>query len=1008
MTLDEMRQALAEGEALIFEAFPEREESIDELQRRTVPAVLIKELSPANERHISSAIFIANAIIDGDLDLSHFRFEKDFKIEQSRFTGLVDFSMATFEHAASFAKSSFAKNITGRAARITYDLNLERCQFRQDVQLTDADIQQIFSCVGSTFEGNVSLDRLYVGKAAIFSQDGKEPAEFKKNLLLHSAKIAGHLGARACVFHGTVVLDGSSVLKNVSFEEVRFADRVRLTGMQIGDQFILRGARCEADTKLEQMVIGGASFFQSTPGSKTFFKEVSFGGTCFKGQVVFIGAELGKANFFNTRFEGELLFQDVSFSGLARFERIHVQGGLYFGGKTKFDKDFKLISSYVHGQTTFQTTVFNGHVNLENTIVDEQVAFEGKKECPVSILGAVNLKFVKFGAFGCAHAGFTSLDCTGSEFGRIAISSSEFKGPVILDGTTIRSFAQFNEGVIFHDKFCMRFAYIEGTLDGSNARFAEECTFDGTKCGRQAVFINVKFEDNANFSSFEASADAAFQGAAFSKHANFHRMRVGSSLLFRAEPQNNISASIFHGQATFSRINVGLDANFRDVQFLGLSTEISFDSAIIKKNAVFVGSKFSALVRFIAIQVGGQASFQGATFMAPVTFDAAAISGRLLFRSEPSRNLAAAVFNDVADFRDCSIGSTAEFHNTKFLGKVNFERVDFGGSAIFVGASFENAVSVNKFGVMKCKQGAYFQASRFTGKTDFHGITIYGEFVCSGVVFGDRTTFEGSTFFDSAYFGAREGLASARFSEVVFSFCKFERIADFEGATFSGLLVLRETYMRAALFSTNTTSQFSSTIDARGFQYDSISIDWKHFFHNAEGKTRVKPFNRQPYTQLEKALRTAGHDRDADQVYLERRLVERKLKWHESKLSWFVDFLYWTLGRYGIRPYQLFLIAFMVVFIGVGVYSSPSSVKVSMEADGKKTWTVVQSVTVADATELSLREFFPIDLPLVPQYEPWEKNRLSSCFASILKISGWLILPIGIAAITGLLRRVGK
>jgi uncharacterized protein YjbI with pentapeptide repeats len=485
-------------------------------------------------------------------------------------------------------------------------------------------------------------------------------------------------------------------------------------------------------------------------------------------------------------------------------------------------------------------------------------------------------------------------------------------------------------------------------------------------------------------------------------------VRILESLLFRPEPENNAEAAVFHSDVVFSGIQVGSDANFRGVQFLGSGNQITFDGAKIDKNAVFVGCRFVGKTRFIAMRVGGQASFQGAKFIAPVTFDAARIAGRALFRAEPSHSLEGTSFGDLADFRDCSIGSTAEFRSAKFLGETNFERATFEGSAIFISALFGSADSWNRFGGMKCKQGAYFQASKFVGKADFHGITVHGEWICSGAVFGDEVTFEGSTFFDSAYFSGREGLPPARFSDVAFSFSKFERIADFEGTTFGDLLTLRETYMRAVLFTAATCSQFSSTVDMRGFRYDSISVDWKHLLRNAAGKPRLRPFDRQPYTGLEKALRSEGHDRDADQVYLERRHVERKLKWKEAKHLWAGDFLYWLLGRYGIRPYQLFAIALSFIFFGAFVYRMPSSVKVSTDVDGKKVWTVASQISVADAVRLSLRKVFPVELPLVTQYEPWEKNRVSSDYSGLLRAVGWLILPIGIAAITGLLRRVAK
>ena len=62
-----------------------------------------------------------------------------------------------------------------------------------------------------------------------------------------------------------------------------------------------------------------------------------------------------------------------------------------------------------------------------------------------------------------------------------------------------------------------------------------------------------------------------------------------------------------------------------------------------------------------------------------------------------------------------------------------------------------------------------------------------------------------------------------------------------------------------------------------------------------------------------------------------------------------------------------------------------------------------------DAIRLSIRTFLPLELPLIPDWEPSERRWLLlrfSDWATLLKVVGWIIVPVGIASITGLLRRV--
>src|SRR5260370_28556307 len=118
MNLNDIKRVLSAGQPLIFPPRAEgRVESAEETENRTIPASAIVELGDANDKTIKIAVLVLNAVIVGDVDLSHFVFERDFKIESSTFTGSIDFSMALFQHAASFAGTSFDGAVVGRATQ---------------------------------------------------------------------------------------------------------------------------------------------------------------------------------------------------------------------------------------------------------------------------------------------------------------------------------------------------------------------------------------------------------------------------------------------------------------------------------------------------------------------------------------------------------------------------------------------------------------------------------------------------------------------------------------------------------------------------------------------------------------------------------------------------------------------------------------------------------------------------------------------------------------------------
>jgi hypothetical protein len=66
----------------------------------------------------------------------------------------------------------------------------------------------------------------------------------------------------------------------------------------------------------------------------------------------------------------------------------------------------------------------------------------------------------------------------------------------------------------------------------------------------------------------------------------------------------------------------------------------------------------------------------------------------------------------------------------------------------------------------------------------------------------------------------------------------------------------------------------------------------------------------------------------------------------------------------------------------------------------------------ADGLRVSIRLFLPVEIPLANRWEPSEKVLLLgfrySDYATILRILGWILVPLGIAALTGLLRRAER
>src|SRR5277367_4476788 len=112
-------------------------------------------------------------------------------------------------------------------------------------------------------------------------------------------------------------------------------------------------------------------------------------------------------------------------------------------------------------------------------------------------------------------------------------------------------------------------------------------------------------------------------------------------------------------------------------------------------------------------------------------------------------------------------------------------------------------------------------------------------------------------------------------------------------------------------------------VDLLGCTYERIQVDWRSLLRYPNGQSRIRPYDRQPYIELEAALRRAGSADDADAVYAERRRVENQNLTGSRKA---LDRIYFLLANYGIDGWHEFFIALFFLGLGMWVFSRPGAV----------------------------------------------------------------------------------
>jgi hypothetical protein len=367
----------------------------------------------------------------------------------------------------------------------------------------------------------------------------------------------------------------------------------------------------------------------------------------------------------------------------------------------------------------------------------------------------------------------------------------------------------------------------------------------------------------------------------------------------------------------------------------------------------------------------------------------------------------------------------ADFQGASFEGEANFGAVHIESQAVFKGAIFKQKAS---FYDGQLEADAFFDSA--TSEDEAHGTSFEGEANFMAVHIGGAAEFTGATFKQEASFYGAQIQDSASFDSA-----SFEGEADFAGIRIvTGDLLLRETRFNKRVRLTNASfrtifvapavSESLQTsfgpeahLDWRGCTYDRIHpvSAWRKLMCLQE------PYSREPFTQLEQWLRRAGHEDEAAEVYYACRLreLQQKKKWRPA---WITDMLLRYLRYltgFGVRVSWLLWYIIPILVAGTIIFSldgtlepqQPTSpMAVASLISEPKTLQGISPARYINAALMSLGLFLPIaDIPTVGEWQvssgikwgvPW-----LTLWATFMIVTGWILVPIGIAGLTGHLKR---
>ncbi len=364
----------------------------------------------------------------------------------------------------------------------------------------------------------------------------------------------------------------------------------------------------------------------------------------------------------------------------------------------------------------------------------------------------------------------------------------------------------------------------------------------------------------------------------------------------RLKVKIDVQHAIISGPLDLKYAIIEKEFSLQDCEFLD---DADFSYSTFKQNLILTHSTFAKGANFQAATMQYDASLDDVKFLAcQATFRDIHVQGNLFAHRtvfgeglianfnrahfDKSACLKDASFEGEANFTASEIGSNAEFQRAVFKKSVRFEGARIAGPAFFQKAEFP-ADYKTSFKGTQFRQGAFFERATFQDKVDFRTVKFDVVARFHQVTFAKEANFDASRFTGLANFSkSPEGdlQGAVFFNEASFEHTHFEHDVRFTETVFRGKTTFREASFHIIDFSENGQAQgqnqFQGSVNLLGCTYERIQTHWRSLLTRSDGSSRIDPYDRQPYTQLENVFRAVGQDHDADDVYLERRRVARQ------------------------------------------------------------------------------------------------------------------------------------
>jgi hypothetical protein len=692
---------------------------------------------------------------------------------------------------------------------------------------------------------------------------------------------------------------------------------------------------------------------------------------------------------------------------------------------SQFLEELLTTTNYVvhrHGVLISHAVVTNGldlkHADIQPELWLDDCSFEGKVDFSRS-----NIRK----SLSMAGSHFkTNADFNGINVGfDLVLKKAEFSGPCDFNGAKIGRLAAFNSAV-FNGSVNFVGAEIGDQLQAMQTQFSnvtEVANFNGIKVGTVAFFTNAVFLGPVAF-QYATIGFLGFPDARFTNptgQVQFTGMKVGRSARF--------SGSTFSGPADFKNAVISQDFRAEAAHFTNTTETVTFSAMKVGGFAWFTNTAFAGFVDFAHADIGRNLECDGAQFSnltTAATFSDIKVGEAALFRKSHFAGLTKFRHADIGqdfdassatfaslqttnDFTDIQVGQNALFTDAHFAGYVVFDKAHIVGDYEGDRSVFSNATHGVSFFRMKVGGRLFLQSATFVGPVNFsqiqidHWLNAWGaQFVCaakrtnnfqnirvSGVADFDEATFAGPVDFSKADIGSDLCLRNVHF-------CDRGEGPKFNHVRVGGL---------AEFYSSENAYAWKRGLGIQlcGITYQDIyagdeSDDCERLLNLFEGSK----YSDDLYGNLEALYRRKGNTHLADKAYVEGRWHEAdQLPWYKRLWNRFV----WAMVGYGRKPWLALVPSTIVLAFGFWAFHESKENIRACKLQRMEKMKRDDPDRRYNAFWFSLDLFAPIiDLESAKFWRPKDDSGFPHHYYRWHRILGWILIPFGVAALTGIIK----